>query len=503
MDATTNAHTKSSRWRRLAASRWPEGVVVSVPALLGVLCFALAYASLLGVDPYVVIALVCALFVVMLWWLQVLRVAVPLVPRAGETSRGNPYGLGLWSAAGLSLLAGGLLCLFSLAFLLRPASLVALLGLALMLAGVVALPVQWVYLMHCHGRMATGSVAHPRLALAFSVPVLVATVGLVAWTVANVPAFLPDYTLGSHVQADALAWSANGRYLAVKRGNGAVAVWDVAARREVWQAPCVNGVGDVVWSPDSAYLAATCENPESTGAAPNFSVTIWSGTLTTATPVQTIDVGGYPFSGLFTWSPDSAQLAVLRSPQSINAVDLYRTSDWTRARTLKIGAAALDLAWSPDGRYLALAESPVVVVSVATGQQVAELDGTVGVASRLLWSPNSALLAVLGSRGESISVSTGSIDVWQVMTSTRLFSVATTSWEPSAAAAWSPDSQCFAAAVGSLGGVVRVYCAATGQVRFTWRGQYDGVRSMAWSPDGRLVATGVYDGPIMVWQPVL
>jgi hypothetical protein len=62
--------------------------------------------------------------------------------------------------------------------------------------------------------------------------------------------------------------------------------------------------------------------------------------------------------------------------------------------------------------------------------------------------------------------------------------------------AWSPDGRFLA----SGGITVRIWEAATGQLAQTLAGHTGWVRSVAWSPDGRFLASGSQDNTVRVWD---
>jgi hypothetical protein len=67
-----------------------------------------------------------------------------------------------------------------------------------------------------------------------------------------------------------------------------------------------------------------------------------------------------------------------------------------------------------------------------------------------------------------------------------------------ASVAWSPDGRYLAS--GSRDDTVRVWDAANGQLLRTLAGHTDWVRSVAWSPDGRFLASGSDDRTVRVWD---
>ncbi len=64
--------------------------------------------------------------------------------------------------------------------------------------------------------------------------------------------------------------------------------------------------------------------------------------------------------------------------------------------------------------------------------------------------------------------------------------------------AWSPDGKRIAS--GSYDGTVQIWNATDGSQTFTYTGQSVGVTSVAWSPDGQRIASGNADGTVQVWN---
>jgi WD40 repeat protein len=49
---------------------------------------------------------------------------------------------------------------------------------------------------------------------------------------------------------------------------------------------------------------------------------------------------------------------------------------------------------------------------------------------------------------------------------------------------------------------VHIWDAATGNTIFTYRGHSKEVSSVAWSPNGKRIASASYDQTVQVWQAV-
>lgn len=159
-----------------------------------------------------------------------------------------------------------------------------------------------------------------------------------------------------------------------------------------------------------------------------------------------------PYTGLFDIDVDireqlprecSFMWALGASPPALRG--LPRTDKWRQELS---GRAIQDVAFSPDGKRLAVAamDRGVIIVDAATG----------------------ARISTLGAHTSATSV------------------------------AWTPDGSALAA--GSVDKLVRVYDAGTGrtlQDNLT----HDGVvTAVAYSPDGRFLASGSNDGAVQIWD---
>jgi len=68
--------------------------------------------------------------------------------------------------------------------------------------------------------------------------------------------------------------------------------------------------------------------------------------------------------------------------------------------------------------------------------------------------------------------------------------------------AWSPDGKYIASTDNSADYAVQVWDATTGNLKVTYRGYSSPVYAVAWSPDGRRIASGSDDGTVQVWDAV-
>jgi WD40 repeat protein len=67
--------------------------------------------------------------------------------------------------------------------------------------------------------------------------------------------------------------------------------------------------------------------------------------------------------------------------------------------------------------------------------------------------------------------------------------------------AWSPDGRSIAST--GLDGIVQVWQATTGSQVLTYQDQASIVTALTWSPDSRLIASASTDLTVQVWKAVL
>jgi len=148
----------------------------------------------------------------------------------------------------------------------------------------------------------------------------------------------------------------------------------------------------------------------------------------------------------------------------------------------------------------------VQVWDATTGKQLLTYKGHSGAMAHVAWSPDSTKIA-------SASYD-GTVQVWNASTGQRLLTC--NQGEPVWSVAWSPDGKYIASGTGSAGlnGPVRadnsakVWDATTGQTVLTLNRGADEAYAVAWSPDSKDIAVGGDDHSIQVWnvqsqQPVM
>ncbi len=181
-----------------------------------------------------------------------------------------------------------------------------------------------------------------------------------------------------------------------------------------------------------------------------------------------------------------------------------------KPRLLQVGMIApAFLVFSPDGKVLASrnGDGSAALWDVATGKELRTQsgfrarkpdspNGELGpvVVNLLAFSPDSNALAVGGTGLPSRP--DGAVGLWDRATGKELIRLtASDRWV--VALAFSPDGR--ALATGHDGGTVRFWETASGKIRRDWRAHPASVRSLAFSPDGKLFASAGSDTTVLIW----
>ena len=206
--------------------------------------------------------------------------------------------------------------------------------------------------------------------------------------------------------------------------------------------------------------------------------------------------GNFVYSS--AWSPDGTFIA---SSVDGNAygyeVQVWNTHTGVLAYKLQpnIAPTASDyiesVNWSPDGKYISLTvDGKVQVWSVATKKMVSSRSG-----GNSVWSPNSRLIASIGSDGN--------VQVWNPTTGATIHTYLGQKGS-TFSVAWSPDGK----RIASGGSDVQVWDATTGGNVYIYKGHgnssYTSIISLVWSPDSRYIASGdtneASGGHVYVWM---
>ncbi len=320
---------------------------------------------------------------------------------------------------------------------------------------------------------------------------------------------------------NSVEWSPDETWLVTTEQGGMVRIWEAqrGAQLASWNAHEENTI-EAAWSPDGAYIATAGWDETAhiwrVSGFLNVSRASAQGVTPNNAPVLTVSEHVNRLTGV-TWSPDGALLLTTSRDRSSIAWDartgvaLYTLSGHT--------ASVNDAAWSPDGtQILTIGDDQQVRLWESVPQNtLLSLDGHTRLLYDVAWSPDGTQLVTVGGdqvalvwdTSEAVPVQQQSALLYQAQDQVpeepraydheRIMLVLEGHQSVIFGAAWSPDGAYIATA--SRDSTVRIWDAATGDLRDTFAGHEGAVKTVAWSPDGSRIASGCDDNMVLIWEP--
>lgn len=245
----------------------------------------------------------------------------------------------------------------------------------------------------------------------------------------------------------------------------------------------------VAWNSDGTLLAiAGVDSVTSDGF-----IEIWNQSGDTLLyKVRDIDLAIHSIS----WSPDSTRIAETGGTGVIRIREINNLST-PIAKFTGFNDVVTDIAWSPDGNYLASGSARDInslkiwdMNNLSTQPLIEQISQSI---YALAWSSDSQYLAMAGSIGLVImpvsQLPLNNQNDFRIIPETSMYSVA-----------WSPDNDKIA--TGDWLGNLYIYEFDGTSYVFSqmYPVQSDLIDSVAWSPDGTLLASASIDGTLRVFE---
>ncbi len=251
------------------------------------------------------------------------------------------------------------------------------------------------------------------------------------------------------------------------------------------------------WSPDGKRFASGADKLILWNAADWQPVIISEESIQAWDAVTGERVSGSAGINALAWSPDGRSLAVARTDARLSFI----AADTGKERLqMKVGGVPLSsVAWSPDGELVAVGgwDMTVRVYEAARGLSFAELlhesaktPGSDILGVHVAWSPDGKYLASGG--GDQ------TVRIWDVRQGILLRVLKHKAAVISVA--WSPDGRYLASGSFSNENLAHIWDAATGKLVCTLKGHTDHFHSLQWSPDGAYLASGSPDKTVKIWN---
>ncbi len=318
---------------------------------------------------------------------------------------------------------------------------------------------------------------------------------------------LADLTPGS---VNAMVWSPDGRHIALAVAGQGILIWSTRSGSYAPPLQSPEGIKDLAWSPDGAWLAARTPagvaiwetdrwqlGPELAEARGPIAWSSDGSLLATGATIWDVGSGqavarlaGYRGSPSLAWSPRGEYVAA----ETANRVRIWDTTEGRLLHEVESNDHIRDIAWWPDGRHLAVVSLSLRVLAVDSGEegaaftQAAELGGHTSWIHDVSWSPDGRFLSTAsGDATARIWRIPGFAPVAELRG--HLQDVNTVSW--------SPGSDYVATA--SVDHTVRVW-TAEGRAAATMTAHMRAQLTVDWSADGKYIACGGSDSPVRVWE---
>jgi WD40 repeat protein/DNA-binding SARP family transcriptional activator len=292
-----------------------------------------------------------------------------------------------------------------------------------------------------------------------------------------------------------VAFRPGGKHLITGGADAVVTVWDLATREALLSLP---GGPLIAVSPDGRLLVTTAARPSEKLALWDLEASLASG----SGQALSSDARHGNIIQQIRFSPDGTRFATGSQDRTAKVWNISSEGIEESITLAGHSGTVYDLAFSPDGRFLATGSNDgtarVWDVSPTGNQEILTVAGHSNWMRRVAYSPDGARLVTTNGDGQAVILDAGTGETLRTFP------------HPAGAvqdAAFSPDGTRLA--TGGEDNTARVWDATNGQELLTLTGHaeaplvggvFAGILGVAFSPDGKQLASAGADGQVLLWD---
>ena len=306
---------------------------------------------------------------------------------------------------------------------------------------------------------------------------------------------IPAHTLETE-SVTSVTFSPDGKtFASAHHGRNPLIVWDVTTWKQKHTLKgYTHPVMDIAFSTDNSTLASGGFDPH---------IYLWD--VATGKHKNKLIVDKH-YVGCVAFSPDGRMLA---SGSYRSTAFLWDVITNTKKHTFSVSNKDLipisTVEFSPDVKTLAVGSSKTVQLwDILKSELKLTLQGPTGNVHCVAFSQDGKLLAI-GSGvehiGEDHSYGYKGIHLWNIETG-EIIETFKGKMCPILCVAFSPDGKTLASGESWADYAVRLWDVSTGEPKFALKGHTKNVFSVAFSPDGSILASGSADNTIRLWNVV-